>query len=332
MAMYYFEIEPMLTQPLGEYEYLVIAKVTNGKTKEEKERYMKQQECLKLLRSGYVNTHNRSIRVDNIFDSIVNILNDFNKYYIFRIKHIANKHDFRCDYVSEFQVEKEFKSIEELIQDIDGKYIISDLYNKLISDLSRTKDGYATFHDIIKIVIDNQVNKVSLFDIMRNSLNTSDAIVADNIVLDMFKNEIILMKDKYETANEILRRLLENKLFKSALYFVQTFADEINEVSPVNANLLRNNSDSPDVMSILDILKLKIPGIVLEVIKVSSSEDGYGRDIETTLESKSFKNLDDIKTYIIRNYNVSYSSLQGNINDMEICDTEDEYIKFKIND
>ena len=106
--------------------------------------------------------------------------------------------------------------------------------------------------------------------------------------------------------------LIECGLFEIALQCVKLL-DEYNIKSLLNDKefdrVLRKWSSDKHVKMIIDILGIKLSGVTLTV-------KDYNNEYYQIIETKLFDNIGEVKTYLVKNYNVSFEEIVNK----DICD------------
>jgi hypothetical protein len=341
-----------------EYCYIVIVKYTENhfqpqkgkkkltaeENKNKKELIQKQQDTLKQLDAGYCNLHNRKIELSSIFDSIfTRYPYDCDNNIIYKIKPLAsyeisrnydNKKRFE---VSEFEIVEKFKDKNEVIEQIHKDKLLPELSAIMFNNLSSTNEGYnLKLFDYFKY-INNKFNdlEISLSDIVLN--------------LQDYKNEIrskFTNNNTYEIVKENIRYLLDNKLIKyikeedyyqvrlvvalidCGLYDVALNCIKLMDEYYIKQllkekkfeSVLKKWSTDKTVKEIISLLNIKLSGLTLMVKEYG--EYGENRIIETV----NFDNIGDIKTYLIKKYDVPFEK----IIDKDVSGLQFEYYEFSV--
>jgi hypothetical protein len=326
-----------------EYCYLVIVKYTdnnfqpqNGKKKltaeelkNKKESIQKQQDTIKQLDTGYCNLHNHKIELNTIFDSwFSRYLDDYENHIIYKIKPLASyeisrSYDSRKKFeVYEFNVLKKFNNKNEVIEQIYKDKLLPEFSAVVFNNLSYSNEGYnLILFDYFKY-INNTFNdlEVSLSDIV---LNLNDykhetrSKFRKNDTSEMTKNNIKYLLDnkliKYFKKGdyyqeELIINLLNCGLFDVALDCIKQIEEYNTKKLLQNKNLdnvLKKWSTNETVKEIIDLLGIKLSGLTLTVKKYRD----YGED--HIVEILNFDSIGDIKTYLIKKYDVPFERVVG---------------------
>jgi len=322
--------------------YLVIAKYTDknfqpekGKklsseeSKNKKERLLAQTETIKQLDTGYCNLHNHKIELSSIFDSFfVGYLRDYENYIIYKIQPLASyersrSYDSIKTYeVSEFNIVKKFKDTNEIIDQIHKDKLLPEFSAVMFDKLSYANEDYnLKLFDYFKYINDS-------FDKLEISLS--------DIVLNLhdYKHDIrnkFIKSNMYEIVKDNIKYLLDNKLIK---YFKEgDYYHEKLIIALVNCGLfdvaldcikllddyhiqqllkekefdiiLRKWSTDETVKEIISVLGIKLSGLTLTV---KECRDWHEDQI---VEVKSYDNIGEIKTHLIKTYDVSFDTVMS---------------------
>ena len=343
MAFYSLPLEKNNAKISEEYCYLVLAKYTDknfqpekGKKKltaqelkEKKERLLAQTETIKQLDTGYCNLHNHKIDLSSILDSFfVGYLRDYENYIIYKIQPLASyeksrSYDSRKTYeVSEFNIVKKFKDTNEIIDQIHKDKLLPEFSAVMFDKLSYANEEY----------------NLKLFDYFRYINDSFDKleISLSDIVLNLhdYKNEI---RDKFRKSNtgqivkDNIKYLLDNKLikyFKESDYYHEKLIISLVDCGLFDVALncikllddyhiqqllkektfdivLRKWSTDEVVKEIISVLGIKLSGLTLTVKECRDYGDDY------IVEVKNFDNIGEVKTHLIKNYDVPFDTVMS---------------------
>ena len=341
MPVYYFETEPYLEKVDFDDSFLMLAKVPmskkNGKTQEIKDHNARvdgQRKSLEAIKDEHVNLHNRPIVLDNIFSSF-DWWEKFGDYYIYFCKPTSATKPWRGSYndriqTYEFDVVRTFASRDELVAFLIENYRYAELIAKIISSYSYANEGY---DEKLKQYIEYAANLVP--DALARNVRWNDDLYwiahkisakgpkADSNLLWAIQNGHVTVDASY-TSDETISSLCTKQLYGTLLEYVK-------RLNPVNTDKLNyptkqyltEASDSPAVKEAIKLLGLETPKIVLVVVETG----GHGSDRE--LERSEFKTMDEVKTHIIKNYDVSYSGLESGVDRAVAIVSDDRYIEFR---
>ena len=347
MSYHYFETEPILEKVEFDDSFLILAnpapKKPNAKSKEDKEHNARVQtqteglrKSLALIATGHVDLNNRPIEFDNIFRTF-DWWENFDNLHVYYCKPTSAKKPWsryssydEKTLIYEFDVVQKFTSRDELATFLIEKYRYAELITKIISSYSYGNEGY---DEKLKQYVEYAANLVpdarakgvrwndDLYWIARKLDNKGAK--ADSNILWAIQNGYVTVDASY-TSDETIGDLCSKQLYTTLLEYVK-------RLNPVNADKLNYTtkqylteaSDSPAVKETIKLLGLETPRLVLVVVETG----GYGSDRE--LERSEFKTMDEVKTHIIKNYDVSYSGLESGVDRAVASISDDRYIEFR---
>lgn len=302
-------------------------KLTTEETKNKKELMQKQQDTLKQLDTGYCNLHNRKIELSSIFNSIfTGYLEDCDNNIVYKIKPLAsyeiprnydNKKRFE---VSEFEIVKKFNNKNEIIEQIYKDKLLPEFSAVMFDNLSYGNEGYnlklfnyfqyinVTFGDLEISLSDIVLNLQDYKNEIRSKFtnNNTYGIVKQNIrhLLDNKLIKYIKERDYYQEKLVVI--LIDCGLFDVALNFIKLMDDyNIKQLLKEKKfdSILKKWSTDKTVKEIIRLLDIKLSGLTLKVKEYG--EYGENRIIETV----NFDNIGDIKTYLIKKYDVPFEKI-----------------------
>ena len=332
MSYHYLETEPILEKVEFDDSFLILAnpapKKPNAKSKEDKEHNARVQtqteglrKSLALIATGHVDLNNRPIEFDNIFRTF-DWWENFDNLHVYYCKPTSAKKPWsryssydEKTLIYEFDVVQKFTSRDELATFLIEKYRYAELITKIISSYSYGNEGY---DEKLKQYVEYAANLVpdarakgvrwndDLYWIARKLDNKGAK--ADSNILWAIQNGYVTVDASY-TSDETIGDLCSKQLYTTLLEYVK-------RLNPINKEKIRydtkkeltSKSDVPEVAEVLDLLGLSTPMIELAVVKSGH----YCSDTE--LERVEFKTMNEIKTYIIKHYEMEFSSLLGNSN------------------
>jgi len=354
MAFYLLPLEKNNVKISDEYCYLVLAKYTDknfqpqkGKrltaqeVKEKKDCIQAQTETIKQLDTGYCNLHNHKIELSSIFDSFfTGYLRDYENYIIYKIQPLASyersrSYDSIKTYeVSEFNVVKKFKDTNEIIDQIYKDKLLPEFSAIMFDKLSYANEGY----------------NLSLFDYFQHINDTFDnlEISLSDIVLNLhdYRNDIrnkFMKSNMYPIVKDNIKYLLDNKLiryFKEGDYYHEKLIIALVDCGLFDVVLscikllgdyniqqllkdktfdivLRKYSTDEVVKEIISVLGIKLSGLTLTV---KECRDWHEDQI---VEVKSFDNIGEVKTHLIKEYDVPFDKVMSeDIDGLQVEDYE----------
>lgn len=358
MSFYSLPIERYNIKVPEEYCYLVIRKYTDkdfqpqdGKKKlssqelkDKKERLINQHNTIKQLETGYCNLYNNKIKLDNINNSFfVSCLEDENAI-VYKIKPVASRKGKEGYYstevyeTSEFNVIKKFNNKEEIINQIYEDKLLNKFAATIFDNLSYNNEGYAQkiykYFEYFKEAFGDP--NISLSDIMltddynhaiRSKFNRKDTYELTRVnIRYLLENELIKYfreGDYYKT--KLIIGLIECGLYDVALNCIKMLEGYDLEYLLKNKDfeiVLRKWSNIKEIKEIISLLDIKLNGVTLKVIK-----DNYESCL---IEEKTFDNIGEVKTYLIKNYDISFEQVMNkDVCDLSLYDGDTE-IKFEV--
>lgn len=341
MPVYYFETEPYLEKVEFDDSFLLLAKVPmtkkNGKTQEIKDQNARvdgQRKSLEAIKAGHVDLNNRPIELDNIFSSF-DWWEKFGDYHIYFCKPTSAKKPWRSSYDTriqtyEFDVLRTFASRDELAAFLIENYRYAELIAKIISSYSYANEGYDAK---LKQYVEYAANLIP--DALEKHVRWNDDLYwishkisnkgakADSNLLWAIQNGYVTVDASY-TSDETISNLCKKQLYATLLEYVK-------RLNPVNSEkltyttkqYLTEASSSPAVKETIKLLGLETPRIVLVVVETGS----YRSDKE--LGRVEFKTMDEVKTYIIKHYDIKFSDLEGDVDRASVWLDDERRIEFR---
>jgi hypothetical protein len=320
-------------------------KLSADELKEKKKKLQEQQDTIKVLDSGHCNLHNRKITLDTIYNSFfTSYLYDYDNYIIYKIKPLAsnevkNTYSYsKVTYeVSEFDVIKKFKSKEELLKEIHNDRLLEKFSAQMFENLSYANEGYdIRLYDYFKYIKETfQGFEVSLEDIIlsndynhaiRNNFSRKDTNkVSKTNIRYLLENGLVKYFKPYDYyKTKVIIALLDCGLYDVALHCTKLLKDS--EIQDLKKNkdfdiVLRKWSNIAEVKEIISSLDITLSGIRLTV------KNHHDKEVDV----QDFKNIGEAKTFIIKNYNVSFEQVMSkDICDIESYNEDDGWYTFEI--
>lgn len=345
MAVFYFGTEKLNEKDFpSNRKYIIIVKPVKpspdkGKKRlstEKREKYefeMKQyNKCIELLESGHVDIYNNYLETEDSDNFAVDILLngiDENRR-IFRIKPIQSKksyHNYSMNYkltVSEFDVEKEIKSEDDLLDTIIENLDYYSLEEKLFYHGACCDNKRDKSFDVFKRLYERTGIKF-LGDLIHNYIDSYHGMNVhhyyDNTKAHDFAKELIdagYVKLFYENDKYIhhsIIRLLKLKWTDFALDTIRGFIGRDEYIDKIKENkevreLLSFLNDDENVKEIMKILKLETNK--LELVVEKDVDDGYRTE---TVERKEFSDMGVLRSYLITEYKMPFEMASKDIKD-----------------
>ena len=341
MAFYSLPLEKNNVKVPEEYCYLVIVKYqednfkpSKGKklsaeeSKNKKGKLLAQQETIKQLDTGYCNIHNRKIELSTIFDSFfVGYLDKYDNHLIYKIKPLASNeisknYDSQKRFeVSEFDVVKKFKDKSEIIQQIHKDKLLPEFSAIMFDKLSYTNAEhreklFAYFQYINNVFKDLEI---SLADILLSNdynmafrgkfkKNDTGESTKENIRYLLDNKYIKYFKEGDYYQVKLIVGLVDCGLFDVALECIKLLDERDVEELKKNKDFdiaLKKWSMDEAVKEIINVLGIKLSGMTLTVKEYMD----YGED--RIIETEIFDNIGDIKTHLIKKYDVPFERVMS---------------------
>jgi len=312
-------------------------KLTSQELKDKKESILKQQNTINKLDSGYCNLHNRKHDLETILSSFFISHLDNSNCLIYKIQPLAsykNKsgYSYNDKYeTSEFNVLTKFNNKEEVINQIHKDGLLRNFASVLFNSLSYVNEGYDLklykYFEYFKNTFSDY--DISLSDIVlsnKNKFNSKDNELVKTNIRYLFENNLVkcFREDDYY-KEELITLLIECGLSKIALQCVKLLEEYNIKSLLIDKNfdkVLRKWSNDKYVKMIIDILGIKLSGVTLTV-------KDYDNEYIKIIETKVFDNIGEVKTYLVKNYNVPFDEIVNK----DICDiisyNENENITYR---
>ena len=344
MAVYYFGTEKLNERDFpSNRKYVIIAQPhkpspDEGKKKlstEQRKKYEHDMEqynkCISLLESGHVDIYNNYLEPEDSDKFAVDVLLDGlrKNERIFRIKPIQSKKvhsSWSSDKltVSEFDVEKEIKSADELLDVLIENYDYFRLeekifYNGVCYDNKREKSfevfkklyektGDKFLEDLIHGYMDsyNEIRVHSYYDPNKAHDYAKELMDAGYVKL-IYENDTSVWS--------FIIRLLRLKWTDFALEVVKAFLDNDEQIKRIKEHreikvLLSGLIDDGNVKEIIRLLEFETNKLVLVVEE--DVDDGYRTE---TVERKEFSDMGALRSYLITEYKMPFEMASKDIED-----------------
>ena len=363
--MYSIKTKPIQDDIPKKYRYLFITKdypkptPPEGKkkcTKEQLERYndtlAKRKEMFNMLDSGTYDVGNSEIELDSFTSFLTFHYKETDDYLIYKINPIHsrktseswNSRERYC--VSKFTVEKKITGIYEFIDDLaDEEACYIELFRYFFDQGHYSNAGYRQqaielFEYFAKKYPDKSIYLEDL--IRRDNTWGSGSRYEKNskmeeYVRELFDNNLIkLINDKSYELTYYIRNLITSNWFyiaKVCLKSLESLKSLNNTIAWTGVKwlaedkdvlkVLRENSDKEIVKEISSMLGIKDNGIVLNVYSYMDWDD------DKLIESKTFKDMDEVRTYVIQKYKIPFEKASKDVNYWRL---EDDDTFFKLNE
>lgn len=345
MAVYYFGTEKLNEKNFpSNKKYVCIVKPhkptpDNGKKKlstEQRKKYEHDMEqynkCISLLESGHVDIYNNYLETEDSDKFAVNILLDGfrENERIFRIKPIQSKKIYGSYSssdkltVSEFDVEKEIKSVDELLDILVKNYDYFRLEEKVFFNGANYDNKKEQAFKVFKRLYEETGDKF-LGDLIHGYMDSYNEIRVhsyyDSSKAHDFAKELMdagyvkLFYDKDTSVWSFIIRLLRLKWTDFALETIKAFIDNDEQIKKIKEHieikaLLSGLTDDDNVKEIINLLEMDTNKLVL--IVTEDVDDGYRTE---EVKRKDFSDMGELRSYLITEYKMPFEMASKDIDD-----------------
>lgn len=344
MAVYYFGTEKLNERDFpSNRKYVIIVQPhkpspDKGKKKlstEQRKKYEYDMEqynkCIALLENGHVDIYNNYLEVEDSDKFAVDVLLDGlrENERIFRIKPIQSKKvhsSWSSDKltVSEFDVEKEIKSADELLDVLIENYDYFRLEEKIFYNGACYDNKREKAFEVFKKLYEKTGDKF-LEDLIHGYMDSYNEIRVHsyynpNKAQDYAKElmdagYVKLIYERDTSVWSFIIRLLKLKWTDFALEVVKAFLDNDEQTKRIKEHreikvLLSGLTDDTNVKEIIKLLGLETNKLVLVVEE--DVDDGYRTE---TVERKEFSDMGALRSYLITEYKMPFEMASKDIKD-----------------
>lgn len=301
----------------------------NGKkkcTREQINRYNEmmndRKEMFKMLDSGHYDIGNSTIEL-NPFTYDLSSFIDSEKYYIYKINPVNVSKTYERYgsgekyFVSKFNVEKRIETVRELIDDLSGSIYYEDLFHEIFDRGHYANEGYRERSiELFKYAKEKYPDKkIYLSDCIRRTLHSYDHDGRYNneprieeYVQMLLDNSYIELTQDWDYQCDTVKNLIRANWFNIAKDYILAIPYDLRDSylkdikrDEHTMSILRANSDKDVVKEIVYLLKVEDMCVVLKVMKYCEWFDE-----EEVKETKTFKDMNEVRSYVIREYGVSF--------------------------
>lgn len=307
-------------------------KVTTEQNKKYREDMEKYEKCITALESGHVNLYNNKIKTNCTDEFAVRML--FNgiteQNRIFYIEPLQSEQDAYCKYyVSEFRVEKEIKTADELLENIVKHYDYFNLEDKIFYNGTLGNSGYKekAFEILDKL---NKMTKSKhyLCDMIHpfdtgysfepaRVTNFYDLKKAHDYARELINSEIVQLNDTPNSyLGRFIERLLRLKWSDFALEVINSVVGNDKTINEIKKNqfikpLLSEMTDDSNAKEILKLIGMT--SNILTLVVEEDYDDGYNT---REIERKEFSDMGELRSYLITEYKVPFEKASKDIDDL----------------
>ena len=357
MSYYYLNVEPSKIKDLqNRYKYITMAdtyarsKPEKGKkyTADENKKYNEMVDNMKksndAFNTGEVDLHNNSIELKDFIKESFSIPN-FTNETVYRIEPIESKqtweqysHNRDKYWTNKFKVVNKITTLEDLVEQLHKDLLLDEFVGKYFENTSASNEGYKekniAFFELLKDKYKDYkpclsfilIKDISHYDKFARFSTPYENIY--DLINYHLNNDLISLRHEWNNDDiEVFTMLLRYKWFELAhryLLEVDTNSYDYGQIKKdkdINA-IIRSNSGDEFVKKIIEHLGVENTFVTLKV-KQYDDDDYKDRIIET----KVFKDINELKTYLIKQYDVPFSEINKDIDDIR---GEDEYIRFEV--
>ncbi len=297
----------------------------------------KHMDTITALEDGHVLLNNRGVKPDDLHSVVsYNIFGNNNSriFKISPIQVIKNQESYSSNVtysVQEFDVVTEISSLDEFIKQVVndgdtfrllwqtfeyGTYGNEGYRDKCLYIFQKCKEVYGRIPSLTDLIYKkyNHYEHYARFDVGNKR--------AKELIDELVVSSLVKFTGEYESKYEPLDALLQMRWTDIALKVVQSFdGDDVNWIIKRNNGEIKKTlsllNDDNDVQEIIKILNIQSDFITLKVEE--DYDDGY---CTRTIETKDFEKMSDLRTYLVKQYNVPFDKASGNINEIYINDDD----------
>lgn len=304
-------------------------KCTKEQIKEYDEMMDKRKAMFNMLDSGHYDIGNAMIEVKPFTNGLSGFIGTESDY-IYKIKPINACKQYRSSYsrdedyfVSKFDVEKRIDNVYELIDDLSNSIYYADLFHYIFDRGHYKNEGYREYAiGLFKYAKKNYPDKkIYLSDCIRRVLHSydhagrynGDAYV-EEYVKELLDNSLIELIQEYDDQEDTIKNLISANWFGITRNYILAISEDVRDIYTRDIgkdesimSVLRANSDKDVVKEIMSLLHVEDMCVVLKVL-TENEWDG-----DETIEVKTFKDMNEVRSYVIREYGVSFEDASKSI-------------------
>ena len=301
----------------------------------------KRKQMFDMLDSGHYDIGNSSVELRPFSENLYNIV-DRESCYIYKIKPINSAKNYErygskdSYYVSKFDVEKRINNIYELIDDLSGTIYYADLFHYIFDRGHLKNEGYREHaielfeyakknHPDKKIYLSDCILRV-LHSYEHDGRYKKEEYIEEYAKYLLDNNMIELTKD-WDNQEDTIKNLIRACWFNIAVDYIKAIPEDVRDIyiSDIHKDetvmsVLRENSDKETVKNILSLLKVEDMCVILTVLTEGDWDD-------RTVEVKTFKDMNEVRSYVIREHKVPFEDACKNIDRWH--GENDEWFKIK---
>lgn len=286
---YYIENKPIQDQVEDKYKYIFIAKEipeNSQFTIEERNKIISERiNMFNQFGFGVYDIGNNGVEISNIASpsNVYHMLCDL--CLVYKINPINARVTGHRVCVSKFTVENVFDNIYDFIDDLNeecANLVFGQLFNIKFDDTKeKVIDIFKYYHDKFP---ERKINMSSCI-LDYNILGYKDKMIE-------FINNGYVYLDEHDKS-KILDKLISNKWFNILLQYIKTY--NVTKEDIINDNRLIQKTHVPIVKEIIELLGIDKKTITIKVY-----------DEDSMIEKFTVSDIDEARTYVIRNYGVTF--------------------------
>lgn len=326
-------------------------RVEAAKLKEYNEMMDNRSKMFKQLETGYYNCFNNPIDGEDITQEENSIFGNFSSYF-YRVDPISSKTISKGNYpyssdqkdykLYEFNIINKCETPEELIDQLhkdndlvefmrevfeNGRYGNEGYREKCIGWFKYCNEKLDTFEIKLEDLIFAKHNHYERYARFKKEDKN-----IESLAIDLIESGYVNLYEVYDSEVDVFKALIGMNWFTLAKRYLDAASVESNykdAIENIKKNesfenvkfILKTNSDIDDVKYIIKKLDYVEPKVTLKVTEYY--DDRYE---QRTIETKDFKTIDEVRSYLVSQYNVPFSKASGDITDFEYENEEyDEY-------
>ena len=323
-------------------------KIDSAELKTYNEMMEKRNKMFKQLETGYYNCYNNPIDGEEITQEESSMFHDFSSYF-YRVEPISSKvlnrnsYYDRKDYLLyEFNIVKKCETPEELLSQLykdhdliefmrevfeNGRYGNEGYKEKCIGWFKYCNEKFDKFEIHLDDLIFAKYNHYEHF-----ARYKKDDKNVEQLAINLIDAGYVNLYDIYDREIDVFKALIEmnwfvvTKRYLDAATVEDNYKDAVNEIKKDKSfegvkYILKTNSDNENVSYIIGKLNYDEPKVTLKV-----SEYYDDREEEKLIETKDFKTIDEVRSYLVSQYKIPFSKASGDITDFNYENDEyDEY-------
>lgn len=315
-------------------------RIEADKLKEYNKMVNERNKMFAQLDTGYYNCFNRPTEVNNIAKSAQYLLNDFSDIY-YRVEPISSNaisadpyhRDVKKYNLYEFNILNKCETIEQLFKQLDkdcnlvefmreifdtGKYGNKGYREKCINYFKYCKDNFKDFSMNLSDIVFRKHNHYE-----RYTRYAKDERHVESLALELINLGYLKLYAFYSYySSDVFIALINSNWFNLAKRYItensdkeiiNTIVDSVKKDKKFESlkSILKINNDNEDVKEIIKTLDYDEPVLTLRVFEYDSWDDLK----DNASEIKEFNQIDEIRSYLISQYQVPFSQVLGDITD-----------------